>query len=894
MPFDPRSESYQHLHTAYERYAREIPSSAAIITHKQQELSWSDCLVQIQYIIDTLQSIGVPPASPILTMMSDGPELALIFIALTTTFTHIPLRHNTSKEELQRLLEQVDALALVVDSPPGDDFLTEASKAGIAVIYVTTNQRSKAGTFFLRTILPPRKHKTNSISSDICLILLTSGTTSRPKLVPLTQQNLLSSSCHIRDSFELTKLDRRLNIMPLSHVQGLIGGILAPLQAGGSVICTRTFDPCEFLDLLKLYQPTWYSGVPTMHNEIVATISHQQINVKGSTLRFIRNGSFPLKTEDFYQLEQAFGVPVIEAYGMSEATSQIACNPLPPKIHKPRSAGLPAGPDIAIVDSNCNQVNAGQIGEILVRGPNVITGYLNEESRASFCGDWFRTGDLGRFDDDGYLYLEGRLKDLINRGGDKILPAEVEHVLLKHKDISDALVFSVPDERLGEEVAAALIASPDSLIDLHLLSAYLSDHLPEYKLPQHFLILSEFPRGITGKVLKEELIRKITTNKSSSDEQRVTRLDENPALFLQEIWCRILRLPIKPDVNDDFFDLGGSSLQMQQVLAEIDQKLGRRLYISLLMPRVTINRMLYVLQESSREIQFYPLVPMKEGIIKPHLFLIHPAGGSLTCYKSLVRRLDIEQSIYGIQCSEEDLDGDTSMDVTEIASKYIQLIQRVQTSGPYALAGWSLGGIIAFEMARQLGEIGESTSLLAMIDSLSPNHAYQRPHEIVINKILSQLDHLDLNIEHNLFPYDKMWYCMSRELSADRDDVFLLLSTDYQRRVVIATLTRLGILPHADSFEDDYIRTLMKSLFDGYCAARKYRSPGTVGSLLYFRAGSLPEQCSDDSLGWSNYVEGDLRVIPLDANHFNIFEEESLSIIAAELSTSLREKGIPL
>jgi acyl-CoA synthetase (AMP-forming)/AMP-acid ligase II len=346
---------------------------------------------------------------------------------------------------------------------------------------------------------------------DVALLLHTSGTTSRPKLVPLTQRNITASARNIRDTLALTSDDVCLNIMPLFHIHGLIGGVLSSLAAGAYVCCTPGSHPVKFFGWLDEVKPTWYTAAPSLHRAIVARAARHAESVTRSRLRLIRSSSAALRPEQMAALERTFRVPVLQSYGMTEASHQVASNPLPPAARKPGSVGRPAGPEVAVVDEAGNILPPGSMGEVVIRGANVTTGYeANPEANAAaFAHGWFRTGDQGRFDEDGYLWLTGRFKELINRGGEKVSPLEIEAVLMEHPGVQQVVVFAVPDEAHGEEIAAAVVRREHASLTDRELRHFVASHLADFKVPRKILFVEQIPGGATGKLQRIGLAEKL-------------------------------------------------------------------------------------------------------------------------------------------------------------------------------------------------------------------------------------------------------------------------------------------------------------------------------------------------------------------------------------------------
>jgi acyl-CoA synthetase (AMP-forming)/AMP-acid ligase II len=342
-------------------------------------------------------------------------------------------------------------------------------------------------------------------------VLHTSGTTSRPKIVPLAHKNVCASARNIRECLGLTANDRGLVIMPLFHIHGLIAALLAPLSAGGEVYCSPGFNALKFFAWFADVRPTWYTGVPTMHQAILMRAANNPEALKNHRLRFIRSSSSALPPTVIAELERVFGVPVIEAYGMTEAAHQMASNRLPPGKRKPGTVGPSAGPEIRVVDTTGKPVPLGVAGEIVIRGVNVMKEYENnpQANADAFYDGWFRTGDQGVMDDEGYVSITGRLKEIINRGGEKISPREVDEIIMEHPAVHQCVTFGMPHDMLGEDVAAAVVLRQGAEASDRELRDFASERLAAFKVPRKILILPEIPVGATGKLQRIGLAKKL-------------------------------------------------------------------------------------------------------------------------------------------------------------------------------------------------------------------------------------------------------------------------------------------------------------------------------------------------------------------------------------------------
>lgn len=456
-----------------------------------------------------LRQLGVGRSDRVALMLPTGPEMAVAFLGAACGAVAAPLNPAYKREELDFYLADLGAKLVVVTAQEAGPILAAAEAAGVRVVRAAPLPEGAAGLFSLdgAPIVAP-SHSDPPRQDETALVLHTSGTTSRPKQVPLTHANLAASARAIAATLRLTSADVGLSIMPLFHIHGLIASLLAPLGAGGAVICAPGFNALRFMALLSAEKPTWYSAVPTMHQAILERALRQPEAAKAAGLRFIRSSSASLPPQVFAALADTFGCPVIEAYGMTEATHQMTSNPLPPGRQKPGCVGLPAGPEVAIADAGGSLLPAGREGEVVIRGASVTAGYVANpaaNAAAFFAASdggraWFRTGDLGLFDADGYLTISGRIKELINRGGEKIAPREIDEVLMDHPAVTQAVGFAVPHAKLGEDVAAAVVLKDGVTATEEALRAHAAARLAAFKVPRRILILAEIPKGPTGKL----------------------------------------------------------------------------------------------------------------------------------------------------------------------------------------------------------------------------------------------------------------------------------------------------------------------------------------------------------------------------------------------------------
>jgi acyl-CoA synthetase (AMP-forming)/AMP-acid ligase II len=479
---------------------QQAPGSAAavILPDSGIKVSYDQLRAQVAAVADSFASAGIGAGDRVAMSLPNGLDTIVCFLAASVAGTAAPLNPGYRYDEFLFYLEDTNAKLLVLPPSGADDARRAASERKIPVI---TAEVTPDGSVQLT---PSTKNKTAAPPSPdaIALVLHTSGSTGRPKRVPLRHRNLAVSAQNIVATYGLSPKDVALVAMPLFHVHGLVASTLSTLLSGGTVVVPSKFNPLSFWRTVRDYRATWYSAVPTIHSLLLSRAGNER-PAGAENLRFIRSCSAPLSPEMMEGLEKAFGAPVLEAYGMTEASHQMASNPLPPKARKPGHVGPGTGVKIGIMDAAGNLLPAGTAGEVVIQGPNVIDGYENnpDANKTSFTNGWFRTGDQGILDTEGYLQLVARIKELINRGGEKISPREIDEVLLTHPAISEAVCFGVPHPTWGEEVAAAVVLK--STASESDVLAFCKERLADFKRPKKIHIVETIPRTATGKIQRK-------------------------------------------------------------------------------------------------------------------------------------------------------------------------------------------------------------------------------------------------------------------------------------------------------------------------------------------------------------------------------------------------------
>ena len=478
-----------------------------LTSEKNENLSYGEFKIFNEKISRQLAATNIMSSDRAAIVLPNGPLMASSFLSISSYMSAAPLNPSYKQEEFEFYLDDLKPKFLLVEPNSKSLAVIAAKNLNIPVFEMKISDNQPLGTFEL---FDKETDYKNPNDYDEALVLHTSGTTSRPKIVPLSNLNIFTSAVNISKSLKLTADDHCLNIMPLFHIHGLIAVLSASAKVGASVCASNGFNALKFLDLAETQNITWYSGVPTMHQAILLRAQKNSDKAKKLNLRFIRSSSASLPPAIFEQLNDIFQTPVIEADGMTEATHQMASNPLPPAIQKPGLVGMPAGPEICIMNDKNEKLLQGEIGEICIKGDNVTNGYENnpEANKQSFINDWFRTGDEGFFDEDGYLKISGRLKEIINKGGEKISPLEVDNILMDFPPIDQALCFGYKDKMLGEDIAVAIKLKENKSCTEDDIKSDANEKLAKFKSPKKIFIVEDIPKGATGKLQRIGLAKK--------------------------------------------------------------------------------------------------------------------------------------------------------------------------------------------------------------------------------------------------------------------------------------------------------------------------------------------------------------------------------------------------
>lgn len=570
------SQAFPCLSDLVAFWGRTAPHDDAILAPGRTPLTYGELWVLTSDAARELRRLGIGRRDRVAVILPRGPEHAVAIVGVAAAAVCVPLNPDLTADELQRYFIdlQISALLTCVDMNSASRGV--AHTLGIAVIDVLPWVAKSPPAFKLVGSAAGRAALAADDPADSAsdaFILLTSGTASRPKMVPLTHASVCLSAHNAGVAVGLRSRDRLLHVLPLFHAHGLISGLLTALAAGSSVICAPRFEAASFFAWLRDLRPTWYTAVPTIHRALLSASDHDKQAARRSSLRLIRSASASLPPDVIEELESLFGVPVIETYGMTEAASQIAANPL--QRRKPGSVGKPAGAEIAIMDPEGRQLPAGETGEIVLRGPNITRGYENDiaANESAFRNGWFRTGDLGYLDQEGYLFIAGRIKDVINRGGQQVSPVEVEAALSCHPDVLEAGAFAIPHRTLGENVAAIVVLRPDSKVSTHKLREFARKRLASYKVPGLIRIVQQIPKGASGKIKRDALADALLTTPAAPKNHKPSPPRSELESQLASMWANLLELR-QISEDEDVFALGADSLTITQMLSRLRMRFG--------------------------------------------------------------------------------------------------------------------------------------------------------------------------------------------------------------------------------------------------------------------------------------------------------------------------------
>lgn len=856
--------------------ASATPEAAALLAPGREPLTFRELQTQLEALARTLRDAGLTRNDVVATVFPNGPELISVFLGIASVAVCAPLNPALREAELEFCLRDLGARALVIEAGLDSPAEAVARALGIAVWEAVPALDRAAGIVTLRGPGPRAPLPAGSEDGDETAVLLyTSATSGKPKLVPLTHSSLLAMATNLGRSLGLNEADRFLGMIPLFHLQGLLG-VLTQLLVGGSAVCTPGFDADAFPGWLEQFHPSWYTGVPALHSAILPVARARPEVLRRSGLRLVRSIGAPVPQALLADVESTLNVPFVEAYGLTE-TGTVTSNLPPPHPRVPGSVGRSAGPEVAITDETGNLLPPESEGEIVVRGPTVIRGYRNnpEANRDAFKSGWFRTGDLGRLDREGFLFVTGRIKEIINRGGEKVLPREIDETLAGHPAVAEAAAFAVAHPTLGEDVAAAVVLRPGASVSESELRRFAAARLAGFKVPRRIFFLEAIPKGATGKPWRRELAEQIQTG--AAEEPVLVAASTPVEKKLVAIWQRVLGID-RVGVRDDFFSLGADSFALTLMSAELDTEFGARRHLlggSDFFTNATIENLARIVTNSGTapgdRAEQPPIVALQPHGSRAPFFCFPDADENPYQFLHLARRLGPDQPFYVVR-DPRPLSERGVYTVEEVAARFSESIRSIQREGPYILGGHCYGGIVAFELARQLVSQGEDIGLLVLYRAPAPGYpkvlrdwrGYSRQFALLLSALVRDRDRV----------------AAGRVLASLRgvSDLWKRKAAAVCRRVLIRRgLKRL-------------IEPIGQVNLANQRAARTYRPSPLHCKVVQFVAAGEPRSTlilEDPWLGWRDVAAGGFAVHEVPGAAGAIFEEPNVRELAAQLSALL-------
>jgi oxalate---CoA ligase len=856
------------------RWAVTTPLATALAGPGQEPLTYSALWDHIVSTNRALSEAGVRPNEIVVLAVANGPAFVTATLAITSQWACAPLDLDLSADECQFFLTRLSASTLVYEEGIQSPVLGIARKMGLRLIRIQCVQDFPVGLFAGTAIEAPAPRQPHR-HTDAALLFHTSATTDAPKLVPRSRENVRAAAQQDARAFELSEADRFLSLMPLWYAHG-IGAVLSQLSCGGSVLCGPALQADNFLDALEQFRPTWFSASPAIQRIVLTLAQESPQTFRRLPLRFVRSAGAAPTPDVMLLAEKLFGAPVLDGYGLTEAQS-VTRNTLSER--KPGSVGKSTGTEVAILGESGELLPAEAVGEVVLRGPTVMSGYMDnaEANQAAFHDGWFRTGDLGRLDHDGFLFIVGRRKEMINRGGRKILPQEIDSVLSAHPAVAEVASFAVPHRTLGEDVATAIVFHPGAEASELELRRFAAERLAGHKIPRRIVVIGKIPRTATGKPKRSELAAQFqerltlagAPSAQSVGAPQLTSVENQVA----DIWRRVLRVE-RVDVTEDFFDLGGDSLSTALMLAEVEKTASaarRPLDLSNFFVEPTVAALAKIVADDGNQ-------PVNECSSTGGILFLRREGNRTPffCFSSdpnphqfhhLFRWLAPDQPFI-VLCPTPALQDGRLLTVEEIARQCVVSIRAIHARGPYILGGYCFGGVVAFETARQLQQEGSEVALLALFDSPTPGYPK------VVREWKRYLDRGGAILRALV---------QGRSLFSTRD-----IAAHLRALANIAT-RKLGArvrrnLSTAAASEPEVGGSAIA------ISRREYSPRSLAVPIVHFLGADVAvstQVLSDPRLGWRDFASGGFQARMVPGDHVSILSQANAPALATELEKAL-------
>jgi len=878
------------------------PNDLALLHPGRAPVSFACLRSTVDSLAGGLLDFGIARTDLVALALPDSRDLLTAVLAVAQVAAATPLDCTLPEAEYHALLTRLKVRALIARAGGESRAYAAARALGIPVGEWNCGENGDGGVTWTASDAgaPPRTIR--RLSEGVVLVLQTSATTGCPKLVPLTSGNLCAIAGTMQRVLQLNRQDRFLSILPFTHLLGLACA-LAQLQAGGSVICVDGFRTDAFGWWLDEFRPTWYSASPTMHRAILSLMEARGPARETCSLRFVRSGSASLDASLADALERALHVPVIDGYGLSEA-GQVTSNR--PWARKPGSVGSSAGPMIRIVDEGGNVLPAGSEGEVVLRGPAIMSGYLDdpEDNASTFRDGWFRTGDLGRLDDDGYLFLTGRLKETINRGGETIGPWEIDAALAAHPAVARAVAFGIPHPTLGEDVAAAVVLNAGASASEFELRQFVAARLARFKVPSRIVLLERIPEGRSGKPSRSRLaeqfgelaagcakppggagearpagsgrleVRHASAARTASFAEAGPALPSQMEQHIAKIWMRILGTA-QPGPSDDFFALGGDSLSAARMLQavreelQVDKRLLERVDF---FESPTVAQLAEIVADcggagsagtaidtsassSGEDLE----VVLRAGGARAPFFCFPGASQDVYYLRHLAKFLGDERSFIVLRHAVEETGSWPMLD--DLAGRFVARIRKLKPAGPLVLGGHCYGGILAYESALRLIALGESVPLLVLFDTPTPGYPKPSRHW---KRYIQQLRRGEVSVRQAVEHYRFVTRRMGWKARNGRVRAGAAAGTDGNGGAAD---------PRAATIVHGYV-------------PRPF--PGKIVHFIAGEAQVSSRVLEDARLGWRDFARGGFEVQHVGGLHDSMFVEAHARDLAARLQAVFR------
>jgi acyl-CoA synthetase (AMP-forming)/AMP-acid ligase II/thioesterase domain-containing protein/acyl carrier protein len=873
----PGDAPFKSIAELLELQAAQLGDSNALLAMGSAPLTYSQLWRLTTDMIGALEGIDLGRCSRVAIMLPDGQDLAAAILAVGACATAVPISTAEPRDQLQAILAVCQGLVVQRDSA-ADEARQIAASLGLPILELPLPLEA-GGRFRLKGGAGDKSWLAGP--ADDALLITTAGTTGAAKTLRLSQRHVCETAHLIGQSLQLSHADVCLNVMPLYHMHG-IQMVLSSLMVGGSVVCLPGFSPAGFFDALAMFRPAWFSAVSAIHGAILASAPEHKQAILSNPLRLVRSGSDALSRSMLAELERVFQAPVVEGY-LATDFGFISSTSLDPVERKPGSVGRVTHRQVSIIGPEGNPLQAGEVGEITVWVPEYGPRELGQTEDSTLPG-WLGTGDLGFLDEDGYLSIVGRVKDVINRGGEKISPAQVDDVLLSHPAVAQAAAFGVPHPKLGEDVAAAVVIRSAGRVTERELRAFAAKRLARSRVPRRLIFVDSIPLTPIGKPARAELRRmhgdalKVERRPLSRTNRQLSPLEQQ----LASIWQRLLGLE-SVGLNEDFFELGGESIIALQLVDEINRLFGLRVPISSLFQGTTIADLARLLADAPISDRHSHLAPIQPAGTEPPLFCVHPSGGEVLCLARLGRSLGGSWPFFGLQAGDW-LTNDRPFTIEDIARSYLAAVQTVDPRGPYYLSGYSVGGSIALEMAQQLIGQGYEVAFLGLLD-----HPCQDPsfHRFTWDKQC-----LAYTAQKFLAFAYAVWQTRA-DLRRGPLSGVVRVAKAWANSVLRARVFPVEERPYVANVPPEYHRRYQSFIRRFNSAIKRYKPQPYPGRITLFRALQQPLLGSyDPTMGWGNVAAAGLTIVVVPGDHIDMIAEPHVRVLGAKLRGCLEQSKV--